>query len=72
MGLLGCPALFQRIVELAMKGFINVIAYIVEILLHSRNHFEHREQLEKLFYGLRDAGLKVNLSKSEFGAINVK
>jgi hypothetical protein len=41
----------------AMKGLINVIVYIDDILPHSKNHFEHREQLEKLFYSLRDAGL---------------
>jgi hypothetical protein len=72
MGLLGCPASFQRLVEMAMKGLVNVIVYIDDILLHSKNHFEHREQLEKLFCRLRDAGLKVNLSKCKFGATNVK
>jgi hypothetical protein len=36
-----------------------------------KNHFEHREQLEKLFYRLRNAGLRVNLSKCEFGATNI-
>ena len=28
MGLLGCPASFQRLVEMAMKGLANVIFYI--------------------------------------------
>jgi putative transposase len=41
MGLLGCPASFQRLVEMAMKGLVNVIVYIGDILLHSKNHFEH-------------------------------
>jgi hypothetical protein len=67
MGLLQCPASFQRLVEMAMKGLVIVIVYIDDILLHSRNHFEHREQLEKLFYRLRE----VNLSQCEFGATNV-
>ena len=56
---------------MATKGLINVIMFIDDILLHSRNHFEHGEQLEKSYYRLRDAGLKVNLSKCEFGANNV-
>ena len=71
MGLLGCPASFQILVELAMKGLVNVIVYIDDLILHSKSHTEHRVQLELLFNRLRAAGLKVNLSKCEFGAINV-
>ena len=44
MGLLGCPAYFQRLVELAMKGVVNVIVYKDELLLHSKSHNEHRQQ----------------------------
>ena len=36
MGLLGCPASFQRLVELAMQGLVNVIVYIDDLLLHSK------------------------------------
>ncbi len=57
MGRLGCPASFQRLVEMAMKGLVNMIVYIDDILLHSRNHFDHK-QLEKLFIRLRNVGLK--------------
>jgi transposase InsO family protein len=71
MGLLGCPASFQRLVELAMKGLVNVIVYIDDLLLHSKTHKEHRTQLAALFARLRNANLKVNLKKCEFGADNV-
>ena len=71
MGLLGCPASFQRLVELAMSGLINVIVYIDDLLLHSKSHAEHLMQLEELFNRLRTAGLKVNLAKCSFGATNV-
>jgi hypothetical protein len=71
MGLLGCPASFQRLVEMAMKGVVNLIVYIDDILLHSKNHFDHKQHLEKLFTRLRNANLKVYLSKCEFGATNV-
>ena len=71
MVLLGCPASFQRQVELAMKVLVNVIVYMDDLLLHSKSHTEHTEQLELLFNRLRAAGLKVNLSKCEFGANNV-
>jgi hypothetical protein len=59
VGLLGCPASFQRLAEMAMKGLINVIVYINDILLHSRNHFKHRELSERLFARFRNARFKV-------------
>jgi hypothetical protein len=71
MGLLGCPASLQRLVELDMKGLVNLIVYIDNILLHSKTHHEHKAQLEKLFHRLRNTNLKVNLKKCEFGADNV-
>jgi hypothetical protein len=56
---------------MAMKGLINVIVCIDDILLPSRNHSELRQQLKKLFVILRNAGLKANLSKCEFRTTNV-
>jgi hypothetical protein len=56
---------------MAMEGLVNVNVYKGDILLYSRNHFDHKQQVEKLFLGLRNTGLKVNLSKCEFGATNV-
>ena len=38
MGLLGCPATFQSLVDMAMHGVINVIMYIDNILLHFKSH----------------------------------
>ena len=38
--LFGCPASFQRLVELAMRGWINVIVYIDDLLLHWKSHAE--------------------------------
>ena len=54
-----------------MKGLVNVIVYIDDLLLHSKTHQEHRQQLAALFARLRNANLKVNLKKCEFGADNV-
>jgi hypothetical protein len=62
MGLLGCPSSFQRLVELQWED---------NLLLHSKSHVEHQEQLEKLFGRLRTAGLKVNLANFEFRSTNV-
>ncbi len=71
MGLLGCPASFQRLVELAMRGLVNIIVYIDDLLVHSKSHAEHQEQLEKLFCRLRNTRLKANLKKCEFSSTSV-
>jgi len=63
MRLLGCPAIFQRLVEAAMNGLENVLAYIDDLLFHIASHQLHREILQQLFHRLRKTGLKVNLAK---------
>ncbi len=68
MGLLECPASFQRLVELAL---VNVIVYIDDLPIHSKNHAEHHKQMEKLFCRLRNTGLKAKISECEFGSNNV-
>jgi hypothetical protein len=34
MSLLGCPASFQRLVELALADLVNIIVYIDDLLVH--------------------------------------
>jgi hypothetical protein len=41
MGLLGCPASFQRLMETVGHGLANVIVYIDDLLVHSATHLEH-------------------------------
>jgi hypothetical protein len=45
--------------------------YIDDLLVHSKTHAEHQDQMEKLFCRLRNTGLKANLKKCEFGSTNV-
>jgi hypothetical protein len=59
------PSLVPKTNGMVMNGLINVIVYTNDILLYSKNHFEHREQLEKLLNRLRNAGPKVILAKCE-------
>jgi hypothetical protein len=40
-------------------------------MVHSKNHAEHQEKLEKRFCRLRNTGLKANINKCEFGSNNV-
>ena len=67
MGLLGCPASFQRLMESVMRGIIKVIVYIDDILVHSQTHEEQLQLLQQVFDRLISNGLKINLEKCVFG-----
>ncbi len=54
MGLLGCPASFQRMMEKFMRGIPNVIVYIDDLLIHSKNHEDHLVSLEKVLQRLEE------------------
>jgi hypothetical protein len=41
MGLLGCPASFQRLMETVVYSISNVIMYIDDLLVHSASREEH-------------------------------
>ena len=67
MGLLGCPASFQRLMEAAMLGIAKVIVYIDDLLIHSASHEEQLLTLSAVLGRLVHHGLKINLDKCVFG-----
>jgi hypothetical protein len=67
MGLLGCPASFQQLMETVLRNISNVLVYIDDVLLHTATHKEHLRVLEKVFERLHQNHLKVNLDKCVFG-----
>ena len=67
MGLLGCPASFQRLMEAAMLGIAKVIVYIDDLLIHAATHDEQLEILSAVLGRLVHHGLKINLDKCIFG-----
>ena len=71
MGLLGCPASFQRLMESVMKDIDNVIVYIDDLLAHTSTYEEHLLVLDAIFTNLSIHGLKVNLEKCHFGCKKV-
>jgi hypothetical protein len=71
MGLLGAPGSFQRLMEIVIHNLSNILAYIDNLLVHTKDHGKHLEVLDELFTRLRKHGLKINLSKSFFGATEV-
>jgi hypothetical protein len=72
MGLLGCPASFQRLMEAVTEGLKNLIVYIDDLFVHSHTHPEHRQQLDDLFTRLAQHNLKINLKKCFFGQKKVE
>jgi len=71
MGLLGCPASFQRLMETVVKGIDNVVVYIDDLLLHSDSHDRQLQLLDQLLERLVLHNIKLNLPKCVFGSQNV-
>jgi hypothetical protein len=67
MGLLGCPASFQRLMEQVLRGLGHIFIYIDDILIHTDTHEKHLEALEQVLMRLHQHHLKINLDKCLFG-----
>ena len=66
MGLKGCPASFQRLMDMATKGLDGVITYIDDVLVYGRTPQEAMDRLAKVLARFAKHHLKVNLTKSTF------
>ena len=71
MGLTGCPASFARMMDAMFAHHDHIIAYIDDLLIHSRTWEEHIDHLATAFRILQEHNLKVNLEKCEFGKKSV-
>jgi len=67
MGLLGCPASFQRLMEQVLRGLNHILIYIDDVLIHTDTHEKHLEALEQVLLRLHQHHLKINLDKCLFG-----
>ncbi len=67
MGLLGCSAHFQRLMEGVFRDFPNVLVYIEDLLVHTDTHEKHLDVLDKVLARLHWNHLKINLEKCVFG-----
>jgi Reverse transcriptase (RNA-dependent DNA polymerase) len=61
IGLLGCPASFQRLMEGLLRNLQNMIIYIDDFLVHSDTHEKHLEVLKQVLNWLKKNHLKINL-----------
>ena len=68
MGLCNSPATFQRCLNIVLRHLIGkcCLVYIDDIVLFSKSYEDHLEDLKQVFTLLRQAGLKIKLSKYEF------
>jgi hypothetical protein len=67
LGLLGCPASFQRLIELVLRGLQNILIYIDNVLIHTNTNERHLEALLQVLLRLHCHHLKINLDKCLFG-----
>jgi len=67
MGLLGCPASFQRLMEGMLCDIQNVLVYIEDLLVHTNTQEKHLKVLDQVLARLHKNHLKINLEKCVFG-----
>lgn len=66
-GLRNAGQTFQRFIDQVLKDLPFVFKYIDDIQVASENHTEHLKHLREIFNRFREHGLKINVSKCEFG-----
>jgi Reverse transcriptase (RNA-dependent DNA polymerase) len=67
MGLLGCPASFQWLMEGVLRDIPNLLVYIEDLLVHTDTHEKHLQVLDQVLAQLYKNHLKINLEKYVFG-----
>lgn len=70
-GLRNAPATFQRFINLVLRGLPFVFSYLDDILIASATTAEHEKHLKLVFERLNQYGLRINVSKSEFGRSDI-
>ena len=65
-GIAPAPAIFQQIMERILQGIPNVLVYIDDILVTSKNEAEHLATLEQVLKRLKEAGLRAKMAKCRF------
>ncbi|HKQ33342.1 MAG TPA: reverse transcriptase domain-containing protein [Thermodesulfobacteriota bacterium] len=74
-GLQGAPATFQRYINWVLREFldINCSAYLDDVVIYtSGSQKEHREVVKRIVKKLADAGLQLDIEKSEFEAPSIQ
>ena len=65
-GLAQAPAYFMKLTNIVLTGVDFAMGYLDNIIIFSKTEEEHVEQLRIIFERLRQAGLKLKMSKCDF------
>lgn len=71
MGLLGCPASFQRLMEKVLDGIRNPIVNIDDVIIHTATHQHHLQVLKHVLKKLDKHNLRIILTKCFFSNTEV-
>jgi hypothetical protein len=73
-GLTNGPATYQRYINDVLFDYLDdfCTAYLDDILIYSENEEEHELHVKKVLQRLCEAGLQVDIAKSEFGVTKTK
>uniref|UniRef100_A0A0G4HJX7 Reverse transcriptase domain-containing protein n=1 Tax=Chromera velia CCMP2878 TaxID=1169474 RepID=A0A0G4HJX7_9ALVE len=73
-GLVNAPAIFQRAMSMVLAALPRDIAlvYVDNVIVFSRGHQQHLQDLREVFLLVRIAGLKLRLEKAQIGKVEVE
>jgi hypothetical protein len=74
-GLSGAPATFQRYINWVLREYLDIFcsAYLDDVLIYSNGSLsDHRKKVKQVLAKLQDAGLQLDIDKSEFEVHSVK
>jgi hypothetical protein len=73
-GLCNGPATYQQYINNVLIDYLDdfCMAYLDDILIYSEDPREHEEHVQKVLRRLREAGLQVDIKKSEFSVERTK
>ncbi len=66
MGLLGCPASFQCLMQGVLRNISDIIVYIDNLLVHAKAHEDHLKVLSPVLHRVQHNHLKINFDKCFF------
>ena len=73
-GLASSPACFQRCMDQVLAGlkWVSCLVYLDDVIVKGSSFESHCSNLEKVFQRVREAGMKLKLSKCSFGFGEIK
>ncbi|XP_068208702.1 uncharacterized protein [Palaemon carinicauda] len=70
-GMRNAASTFQRMMWMITNGLKGCVVYLDDIIIFSDNWKDHVDRIRALFHAIADAGLVINLSKCEFGKLEL-